>query len=314
MDWVFILCISPIILMIVLALFNLVWNDFLNPYLANYSRFNGRNDELGSEACVKLTYKQWCDFAAIKPEAFCIKGGCLYEVNKSSGCWGQYTKIHFNLLDYLRFVVAYNRMKRDEEKAAVNQKETDDMSAFLHRMQDNIKEYRSKIDAECSEAKKQLSEVAENMLKKDETSVKRTSKQLRYKGTYPPDDNVNRSVGDLYMSKDGKQMYVFDTRLNFQKWDANTLLTYISKHGLDVSGAFDFFTSSASEFDNKEDIKYNYLGNGLTKMVPQMKKGDIYYNPILKLYMVMEASGEMSYLDTDDFVDRFGGISSCQNV
>lgn len=314
MDWVLILCISPILLMIVLSLFNLVWDDVLNPYLANYSRFNGRNEELGSDACVKLTYKQWCDFAAIKPEAFCIRSGCLYEVDKSVNGYGKYTKIHFNLPDYVRFVFAYNCMKSNEEKVAVNQKEKADMSAFIHRMQDNIKEYKQKIDAECSEAKRQLSEVAENMIKKGETSVKHTSKQLRYKGTYPPDDNATCSVGDLYMSKDGKQIYVIDTELNFQKWDASTLLTYISQHGMDASEAFDFVTSRVSEFDKQEDIKYNYLGNGLTKMIPQMKKGDIYYNPILKKYMIMEASGEMNYLETDDFVDRFGGINSCQNV
>lgn len=165
MDWVLLLCLLPIFIGV--SIFSIVWENVLNPYLANYSLFNGRNEELGSEACVKLTYKQWCDFAAIKPEAFCVKSGCLYEVNQSVNGYGKYTKIHFNLLDYLRLVAAYNRMKRDEEKAAVSRKEKADMSAFIHRMQNNIKEYKQKIDNECSEAMKQLSEVAENMLKND---------------------------------------------------------------------------------------------------------------------------------------------------
>ena len=30
--------------------------------------------------------------------------------------------------------------------------------------------------------------------------------------------------------------------------------------------------------------------------------------------MVIEETGNINYLDTDDFVDRFGGIDSCQNV
>lgn len=307
MEW---LIISPIIFMIVFALFNLVWNDVLNPHLANYSRFNGPNEELSSDAVVKLTYKQWRDFAAIKPEAFCIRCGCLYEkANESTNDWGKYTKIHFNLLDYAKFVAAYNRMRKNEKKVAEHQKEKDDMSAFIHRMQDNIKEYRSKIDAECHEAKQQLSKVASNMLNTQKEVTKR--KCLCYKGTYPPAENANMKTGDLYMSKDGKEMYVVDVNWKLQKWDASTLLTYISKNGMDASEAFDFVTSPVSELDVKpnEEIRYKYLGNGLTKMIPQMKPGDIYFNPVLKKYMVMEATGEMNYLTTNDFVDRFAGIN-----
>lgn len=238
MDWVLCICLSPIFILAGTGIFALIWNDVLNPHLANYTRFNGPNEELGSDAVVKLTYKQWRDFAAIKPEAFCVKCGCLYEVDKSVNGWGKYTKIHFNLLDYTKFVAAYNRMRKNEEKEAANQKEKDDMSAFIHRMQDNIKEYRKKIGGECKEAKKQLSNVAETMLQNNETTVKRTSKQLRYKGTYPPDDNATRSVGDLYMSKDGTEMYVVDVDMNFQKWEASTLLTYITEHGLYVTELF----------------------------------------------------------------------------
>ena len=322
MDWLTILLISPFVIAIFLMIFNLVWNDVLNPHLANYSRFNGRNEELGSDACVKLTYKQWRDFAAIKPEVFCIRSGCLYEVDKSAGCWGQYTKIHFNLLDYVKFVAAYNRMKDNEEKAAVHQKEKDDMSAFIHRMQVNIKEYRSKIDDECTAAKNQLSKVAENMLKQNKECYSLNKKLLCYKGTYPSTPFIRR-VGDLYMSKDGKKMYVIDKDLNTQTWEADKLLTYISKESMDAEEAFDFVTSPVSELDvtSEKEIKYNYRGNGLTKMISQMKAGDIYYNPVLKKYMVMESTGEINYLTTNDFVDRFaginssyGGINSCQNV
>ena len=306
MEWVII---SPIILMIVLALFNLVWNDCLNPYLANYSRFNGPNEELGSDAVVKLTYKQWCDFAAIKPEAFCIKCGCLYEVNGSANVQGKYTKIHFNLFDYAKFVAAYNKMRENEEKAAAHQKEKDDMSAFIHRMQDNIKEYRSKIDAECTMAKEKLSNVAENMLKQNKGYSSRNKKQLYYKGTYPSTPFV-RNVGDLYMSKDGKKMYVVDKQLCIQKWATDKFLAYISKEGMDGEAVFDFVTSAVGE----EELKYTYHGDGLTKMIPYMKPGDIFYNPVLNKYMVMEEKGNMNYLTTGDYVDRFGGINSCQNV
>lgn len=309
MEW---LIISPIILMIVLALFNLVWNDVLNPHLANYSRFNGPNEELGSDAVVKLTYKQWCDFSAIKPEAFCIRCGCLYEkANESTNGWGKYTKIHFNLLDYAKFVAAYNRMKKNEKKVAEYQKEKDDMSAFIHRMQGNIKEYRNKIDAECTAAKNQLSNVAKNMLEQNTEYYSLNNKKLLcYKGTYPSTPFIRR-VGDLYMSKGGKKMYVVDKELNIQTWEADKLLTYISKEGMDAEGAFDFVTSPVNELDVKsdEEIRYKYLGNGLTTMIPQMQAGDIYYNPVLHKYMVMEATGEMNYLTTDDFVDRFAGIN-----
>ena len=312
MNWGLFICLSPIFMLAGIGIFSMLWEKYFNPYIESYRSFNSSNKHWqGSGASVKLTYKQWCDFAAIKPEAFCVEEGYLYEVNKE-GPRRYYTKIHFNLKDYLKFVFMYSRLQRYRKKKAAKSKETQDMSAFIHRMQDNIHEYRKKIDAECDEAKKQLSEVAENMLKKNETSAKRTSKQLRYKGTYPPDDNVNLSVGDLYMSKDGTQMYVVDVDMNFQKWEASTLFTYITEHGLDVSEAFEFVTSRVSELEvtPKKKIRYNYLGNGLTKMIPQMKVGDIYYNPVLKKYMVMEESGEMNYLDTDDFVDRFGGINA----
>lgn len=299
--------------MIVLALFILVWNDCLNPYLANYSRFNGPNEELGSDAVVKLTYKQWRDFAAIKPEAFCIKCGCLYEVNESIGPtneWGKYTKIHFNLIDYLKFVNAYTRMKRQKRKVATNKKQTDDMAAFLHRMQDNIKEYRSKIDAECTMAKEKLSNVAENMLKENKEYSIHNKKQLCYKGTYPSTPFV-RNVGDLYMSKDGKKMYVVDKQLKIQTWDADKLLTHISKEGMDGEAAFDFLTSAIGYTSpSRNTLKYKYHGDGLTKMIPYMKPGDIYYNPALKKYMVMEETGNVNYLTTEGFVDRFGGINA----
>lgn len=307
MDWSLILCLSPILLMIVLSLFNVVWDD-LNPYIASYKVFNTK-----TESDVKLTYKQWRDFASIKPEAFCIKNICLYEVHD-----GQfeklYTNIHFNFVDYVRFVFAYTRMKNKEKKVKANQKERNDMAAFINRMQNNIKEYRNKIDAECHAAKQQLSKVASNML--DNQKEVTTRKCLCYKGTHPPAENANMKTGDLYMSADGKEMYVVDANQNLQKWDASTLLTYISKYGMDASEAFDFVTSPVSELyvKPKDEIRYKYLGNGLTKMIPQMQAGDIYYNPVLKKYMVMEATGEMNYFTTDDFVDRFGGINSCQNV
>ena len=106
-------------------------------------------------------------------------------------------------------------------------------------------------------------------------------------------------------------MYVVDKELNIQTWEADKLLTYISKEGMDAEGAFDFVTSPVNELDVKsdEEIRYKYLGNGLTTMIPQMQAGDIYYNPVLHKYMVMEATGEMNYLTTDDFVDRFAGIN-----
>lgn len=128
---------------------------------------------------------------------------------------------------------------------------------------------------------------------------------LYYRGIYPSTPFV-RCVGDLYMSKDGKMMYVVDKELNIQKWDADKLLSYISKEGMDGEAAFDFVTSAVGQ----EKLKYTYHGNGLTKIIPEMKPGDIYYNPILKKYMVMEEAENMNYLTTDDFVDRFGGINA----
>lgn len=64
------------------------------------------------------------------------------------------------------------------------------------------------------------------------------------------------------------------------------------------------------ELSKEEKLKYKFHGDGLTKVIPQMKPGDIYYNPVLKKYMVMEETGNMNYLTTDDFVDRFGGINA----
>lgn len=200
-------------------------------------------------------------------------------------------------------------MKRHKRKVAANKKESDDMSAFLHRMQSNIQEYREMIDCECNAARGQLSAVAENMLKQNKEYSVRKKNLLYYKGIYPSTPFV-RNVGDLYMSKDGKMMYVVDKELHIQKWDADKLLSYISKEGMDGEAAFDFVTSAVGQ----EKLKYKYHGNGLTKIIPEMKPGDIYYNPVLKKYMVMEEAGNMNYLTTDDFVDRFGGINACQTV
>lgn len=308
MDWVLCICLSPIFLLAFVGGFSMLWESVLNPYLANYHSFNSPNNHWrGTGAVVKLTYKQWCDFAAIKPEAFCVEDGYLYEVSKTGVA--NYTKIHFNLIDYLKFVNAYTRMERHKRKAAANRKANEDMSAFIHRMQDNIKEYRSKIDAECNVAKSKLSNVAENMLKQNKEYSSRKKHHLYYIGIYPSTPFV-RNVGDLYMSKDGKMMYVVDKELHIQKWDADKLLAYISKEGMDGEAAFDFVTSAVGQ----EKLKYKCHGDGLTKIIPEMKPGDIYYNPVLKKYMVMEEAGNMNYLTTDDFVDRFGGINSCLNV
>lgn len=304
MDWGLCLCLSPIFILAGIGIFSMLWKKYFNPYLQNYRSFNGPNNHWrSSKAVVKLTYKQWCAFAAIKPEAFCVEDGYLYEVSTTGGA--NYTKIHLNLIDYLKFVNSYTRMKRHKRKAAANRKANEDMSAFIHRMQDNIKEYRSKIDAECTVVKSKLSNVAENMLKNNKQSVSRAKNLLYYKGVYPSSPFV-RNVGDLYMSKDGKMMYVVDKELHIQKWDADKLLAYISKEGMDGEAAFDFVTSAVGQ----EKLKYTYHGNGLTKVIPQMKPGDIYYNPVIKKYMVMEESGNMNYFTTDDFVDRFGGINA----
>ena len=132
---------------------------------------------------------------------------------------------------------------------------------------------------------------------------------MYYKGTYPSTPFI-RNVGDLYTSKDGKKMYVVDKQLQIQTWFTDNFLAYISKEGMDGEAVFDFVTSAVGE----KGLKYTYHGNGLTKMIPSMKPGDIYYNPVLKKYMVMEETGNMNYLTTGDFVDRFAGINSCQNV
>lgn len=303
MDWVMCICLSPFFILAGIGVFNILWEKYVDPYIASYRAFNGPNNHWrGTGAVVKLTYKQWCDFAAIKPEAFCVEDGYLYEVAQEGVA--KYTKIHFNLRDYLKFVNAYTRMKRHKRKVAANKKASDDMTAFLHRMQNNIHEYRKKIDCECDAAKEKLSAVAENMLK----SVRKKN-QLYYQGTYPSTPFV-RNVGDLYMSKDGKMMYVVDKELHIQKWDADKLLAYISKEGMDGEAAFDFVTSAVGQ----EKIKYTYHGNGLTKVIPQMKPGDIYYNPVLKKYMVREEAGNINFLTTEGFVDRFGGINACTNV
>lgn len=308
MDWGLFLCLSPIFILAGIGIFSMLWDKYFNPYLENYRSFNGPNNHWrSSKAVVKLTYKQLCDFAAIKPEAFCVEDGYLYEVSTTGVA--NYTKIHLNLIDYLKFVNSYTRMRRHKRKVAANKKASDDMTAFLHRMQDNIKEYRKMIDCECASAKGQLSAVAENMLKNNKQSLSRDKNLLYYKGIYPSTPFV-RNVGDLYMSRDGKMMYVVDKELHIQKWDADKLLAYISKEGMDGEAAFDFVTSAVGQ----EKLKYKFHGDGLTKIIPQMKPGDIYYNPVLKKYMVMEESGNMNYLTTDDFVDRFGGINSCQNV
>ena len=308
MDWVMCICLSPFFILAGIGVFNILWEKYFNPYLASYGSFNSPNNHWrGTGAVVKLTYKQWCDFAAIKPEAFCVEDGYLYEVAQEGVA--KYTKIHFNLIDYLKFVNAYTRMKRHKRKVAANKKARDDMTAFLHRMQNNIHEYRKKIDCECDAAKEKLSAVAENMLKQNKEYSVRKKNRLYYQGTYPSTPFV-RNVGDLYMSKDGKMMYVVDKELHIQKWDADKLLAYISKEGMDGEAAFDFVTSAVGQ----EALKYTYHGDGLTKIIPQMKPGDIYYNPVLKKYMVMEETGNMNYLTTEDFVDRFGGINACQNV
>lgn len=308
MDWGLCICLSPIFIGALIGMFSLLWYDVLNPCIANYRSFNGPNCHWrGNGAVVKLTYKQWCDFAAIKPEAFCVDEGYLYEVASEGSA--RYTKIHFNFKDYLKFVFMYNRLQRYRKKEAAKSKETQDMSALIHRMQDNIQEYRKMIERECAAEKEKLRDVAENMINNNKQFLSRAKNVLYYRGIYPSTPFV-RCVGDLYMSKDGKMMYVVDKELNIQKWDADKLLSYISKEGMDGEAAFDFVTSAQVQ----EKLKYTYHGNGLTKMIPQMKAGDIYYNPVLKKYMVMEESGEMNYLNTDDFVDRFGGINSCQNV
>lgn len=308
MDCVLCICLSPIFILAGIGIFSMLWEKYFNPYLENYRSFNGPNNHWrSSKAVVKLTYKQLRDFAAIKPEAFCVEDGYLYEVSTTGVA--NYTKIHLNLIDYLKFVHSYTRMKRHKRKAAANQKASDDMSAFLLRMQDNIQEYRKMIERECAAEKEKLRDVAENMINNNKQFLSRAKNVLYYRGIYPSTPFV-RCVGDLYMSKDGKMMYVVDKELHIQKWDADKLLAYISKEGMDGEAAFDFVTSAQVQ----EKLKYTYHGNGITKMIPQMKAGDIYYNPVLKKYMVMEESGEMNYLDTDDFVDRFGGINSCQNV
>lgn len=242
MDWFIFIMLSPLFIFVFIVFFNFLWEKVFNPHLANYRSFNEPNRHWRSSgAVVKLTYKQWCDFAAIKPEAFCVEDGYLYEVSKTGV--NNYTKIHFNFIDYVKFVNAYTRMKRQERKVAATQKVNDDMSAFLHRMQDNIHEYRSKIDAECNVAKSKLSNVAENMLKQNKGYSSRKKNQLYFKGTYPSTP-FTRIVGDVYMSKDGNKMYVVDKNLQIQKWDASKLISYISKEGMDAEAAFDFLTSA----------------------------------------------------------------------
>ena len=199
----------------------------------------------------------------------------------------------------------YNRLQKYRKKKAANQKESDDMSAFLHRMQDNIHEYRKMIERECAAEKEKLSDVAENMINNNKQFLSRSKNLLYYRGIYPSAPFV-RNVGDLYMSKDGKMMYVVDKELHIQKWDADKLLAYISKEGMDGEAAFDFVTSAVGQ----EKLKYKFHGDGLTKVIPEMKPGDIYYNPVLKKYMVMEEAGNMNYLTTEGFVDRFGGINA----
>lgn len=306
MDWGLLLCLSPIFILATIGIVGYVWDSVVNPCIANYRSFNGPNRHWrGNGAVVKLTYKQWCDFAAIKPEAFCVEDGYLYEVSNTGVA--NYTKIHFNLKDYLKFVFMYNRLQRYRKKKAAKSKETQDMSAFIHRMQDNIKEYRSKIDDECTAAKEKLSNFAENMLKKNKECYSLNKKLLCYKGTYPPTPFIRR-VGDLYMSKDGKKMYVIDKDLNTQTWETDKLLAYISKEGMDGEEAFDFVTSNVVKIEPK---KYRYRGDGLTDKIPQMRIGDIYYNPVIKKYMVMEETGTMSYLTTKEFVDKIGGANVC---
>lgn len=312
MDWGMLLLLSPLFIFVLIGIFAFLWESVLNPCIANYREFNGPNQHWrGNGAVVKLTYKQWCDFAAIKPEAFCVVDGYLYEVSKTGVA--NYTKIHFNFKDYLKFVFMYNRLKRYRKKEAASRKEREDMSAFIHRMQDNIKEYRSKIDAECTVAKEKLSNIAENMLKQNKECYSLNKKLLCYKGTYPSTPFIRR-VGDLYMSKDGKKMYVIDEEFNIQTWDSNKLLTYISKEGVDGEEAFDFITSTVGKVEPRKEVKYCYRGYGLTDKIPQMNVGDIYYNSIIKKYMILEETGTISYFTAEDFVDRFGGINSCQTV
>lgn len=296
------ICLSPIFILAGIGIFSILWDKYFNPYLENYRSFNGPNNHWrSSNAVVKLTYKQLCDFAAIKPEAFCVENGYLYEVSMTGVA--NYTKIHLNLIDYLKFVNSYTRMKRHKRKVAANQKTSDDTSAFLYRMQNNIHEYRKKIDCECDAAKEKLSAVAKNMLKQNKEYSICKKNLLCYKGIYPSTPFV-RNVGDLYMSKDGKKMYVVDKDLQIQTWATDKLLTYIL--GMDGEAAFDFVISAVDE----KDFKYTYHGNGLTKIIPEMKPGDIYYNPVLKKYMVMEQAGNMNYLTTEDFVNRFAGINA----
>lgn len=79
MDWGLFLCLSPIFILAGIGVFGILWEKYFNPYIANYRSFNGPNNHWrSSKAVVKLTYKQWCDFAAIKPEAFCVEDGYLY--------------------------------------------------------------------------------------------------------------------------------------------------------------------------------------------------------------------------------------------
>ena len=123
MDWVMCICLSPIFIPAGIGIFSMLWEKYFNPYLANYRAFNGPNNHWrGTGAVVKLTFKQWCDFAAIKPEAFCVEDGYLYEVAQEDVA--KYTRIHFNLVDYLKFVNAYTRMKRHKRKVAANKKES----------------------------------------------------------------------------------------------------------------------------------------------------------------------------------------------
>lgn len=304
MDWGLCLCLSPIFILAGIGGFSILWEKYFNPYIENYRAFNGPNNHWrSSKAVVKLTYKQLCDFAAIKPEAFCVEDGYLYEVSNTGVA--NYTKIHLNLIDYLKFVNSYTRMRKQKRKVAANKKASDDMSAFLLRMQDNIQEYRKMIERECAAEKEKLRDVAENMINNNKQFLSRAKNALYYQGIYPSTPFV-RNVGDLYMSKDGKMMYVVDKELHIQKWDADKLLAYISKEGMDGETAFDFVTSAVGQ----EKLKYTYHGNGLTKIIPAMKPGDIYYNPVLKKYMVMEEAGNMNYLTTEGFVDRFGGINA----
>lgn len=307
MNWVLWVLLSPVTFLFVIFILHTLRENVFNRHIIRYSRFNRPNTL--SKHDVKLTYKQWCNFLVIKPEAFCVKDGCLYEVNSNSGGWEKYTKIHFNFRDYLRFVFAYNRLQRKKTKSAANKKERDDLAAFLTRMQENINDYRKKVDSECESAKSQLSNVAENMLKQNKEYISHNEKRLYYRGIYPSTPFV-RNVGDIYMSKDGEKMYVIDKELCTQRWATDKLLAYISKEGMDGEEVFDFVTSAVGE----EAVKYTYRGEGLTKMIPDMKPGDIYYNPVLKKYMVMEETGTMTYLTTGDFVDRFGGIEKYEKI